>query len=162
MKAFKYIYEHHMDDADLFMKADEDTSVNLENLRYFLSGQNKNQPVYFCQHFKALVQQGVFSSGACYQLSKESPRRFGTQRSKASVCRQDGGAEDVEMEECMENLGAKVGNSTDKLGRSRFHFFDPETHLKGNYGDWYYKYDTNGTKKEPCHCNSSLQIFLLI
>ncbi|XP_052247839.1 glycoprotein-N-acetylgalactosamine 3-beta-galactosyltransferase 1-like isoform X2 [Dreissena polymorpha] len=147
MKAFKYIYEHHMDDADWFMKADDDTYVILENLRYFLSSQNTNEPIYFGHHFKTIVKQGYFSGGAGYVLSKESMRRFGAHGSNETVCRQDGGAEDAEFGKCMENLGVKVGNSTDKLGRSRFHCFDPDTHLMGGYPDWYYQYDAHGAKK---------------
>ncbi|XP_052285134.1 glycoprotein-N-acetylgalactosamine 3-beta-galactosyltransferase 1-like [Dreissena polymorpha] len=147
MKAFKYIYDHHMDDADWFMKADDDTYVILENLRYFLSGKNTNEPIYFGQHFTTLVKQGWFSGGAGYVLSKESLRRFGTQGSNVSVCRQEHGPEDVDVGKCMESLGVKVGKSTDKLGRNRFHCFAPETHLKGGYDDWYYKLDTNGAKK---------------
>ena len=63
------------------------------------------------------------------------------------LCRQDGGAEDAELGKCMEKLGVKTANTTDKLGRSRFHCFDPATHLFGGYPDWYYKYDANGARK---------------
>ncbi|KAH3777467.1 hypothetical protein DPMN_178914 [Dreissena polymorpha] len=147
IKAFKYIYEHHIDDADWFMKADDDTYVILENLRYFLSGQNSNEPIFFGHHFKTIVKQGYFSGGAGYVLSKEALRRFGAKGNDETICRQDGGAEDAEFGKCMETLGVKVGNSTDKLGRNRFHCFDPDTHLMGGYPDWYYQYDANGAKK---------------
>ncbi|XP_060592471.1 glycoprotein-N-acetylgalactosamine 3-beta-galactosyltransferase 1-like isoform X2 [Ruditapes philippinarum] len=147
MKAFRFIFENHFDEADWFMKADDDTYVILENLRYFLSSQNKDDPIYFGHHFKTIVKQGYFSGGAGYVLSKEAMRRFGARGNDSKLCRQDGGAEDAEFGKCMQNLGVKVGNSTDKLGRSRFHCFDPETHLRGGYPDWYYKYDAHGAKK---------------
>lgn len=147
MKAFRYVYDNHFDEADWFMKADDDTYVILENLRYFLSSQNKDDPIYFGHHFKTIVKQGYFSGGAGYVLSKEALRRFGERGNDSKVCRQDGGAEDAEFGRCMENLGVKVGNSTDKLGRSRFHCFDLETHLMGGYPDWYYQYDAHGAQK---------------
>ncbi|XP_052796601.1 glycoprotein-N-acetylgalactosamine 3-beta-galactosyltransferase 1-like isoform X2 [Mya arenaria] len=146
MKAFQYVFDHHFDDADWFMKADDDTYTILENLRYFLSGQNKDSPIYFGHHFKTIVKQGYFSGGAGYVISKEALRRFGAKGKQASLCRQDGGSEDAEFGKCMQNLGVKVGNSTDRFGRSRFHCFSPATHLMGGYPNWYYKYDSRGGK----------------
>ena len=43
--------------------------------------------------------------------------------------------------------GVRTGDSRDALGRSRFHCFNPETHLHGGYPDWYYQYDKYGAKK---------------
>ncbi|WAR15513.1 C1GLT-like protein [Mya arenaria] len=146
MKAFKYMFDHHFDDADWFMKADDDTYTILENLRYFLSGQIKDSPTYFGHHFKAKVKQGYFSGGAGYIISKEALRRIGDHGTNASLCRQDGGAEDVEFGNCMQNLGVKAGNSTDRFGRSRFHCFDPATHLMGGYPKWYYTFDAHGAQ----------------
>jgi glycoprotein-N-acetylgalactosamine 3-beta-galactosyltransferase len=147
MKAFRYIFEKHFNEADWFMKSDDDTYVILENLRYFLSSQNNDDPIYFGHHFKTIVKQGYLSGGAGYVLSKEAMRRFGARGNDSNICRQDGGFEDVEFGKCMQNLGVKVGNSTDKLGRSRFHCFGPETHLLGRYSDWYYMNDANGARK---------------
>ena len=147
MQAFRYIYDHHMDDADWFMKADDDTYVIIENLRYFLSGVSTDDPVYFGHHFKTIVKQGYFSGGAGFVLSKEAMRRFGTKGGDPTVCRQDGSFEDAAFGKCMENLGVKVGNSTDSLGRSRFHCFTPEMHLDGQFPGCYLRYDAHGAKK---------------
>ena len=147
MLAFRYVYENYYDKADWFMKADDDTYVIVENLRYFLSGENTNDPVYFGHHFKTIVKQGYFSGGAGYILSKEALRRVGEKGKNSSFCRQDGGSEDAEFGKCMQRLDVKVGNSTDALGRSRFHCFTLETHLFGGYPKWYYKYDAHGGRK---------------
>lgn len=147
MQAFKYVHDNFFDEADWFMKADDDTYFIMENLRYFLSSQDKMEPVYFGHHFKTIVRQGYYSGGAGYILSKETLRRLATTGQDPKFCRQDGGAEDAELGKCMQNLGVRTANSTDALGRSRFHCFDPETHLMGGYPNWYYKYDANGAKK---------------
>ena len=147
MSSFRYVYEHYYDQADWFLKADDDTYVIVENLRHFLSEQNSSEPVYFGHHFKAFPTQGYMSGGAGYCLSKEALRRFGQNSRKGSNCRRDGGDEDVEIGKCMTNLGVRAGRSTDSLGRSRFHCFKPEDHLLGKYPRWYYRWDDHGGKK---------------
>lgn len=144
-KAFKYIFDHHFDEADWILKSDDDTYVIVENLRYFLSGEDPSEPIYFGHHFKTIVKQGYFSGGAGYVLSKEALRRLATNTSV--VCKQDGGAEDAEIGKCMQNLGVKTGNSTDAFGRSRFHCFGYQAHLLGEFPDWYHKYDSAGGRK---------------
>ena len=150
MLAFRYVYENYFDKADWFLKADDDTYVIVENLRHFLSGENTDEPVFFGHQFKVIVKpQGYFSGGAGYILSKEALRRFAGKGDNETLCRQDGGAEDVSFGRCMQNLGIKAGNSTDILGRSRFHCFGLETHLHGGYPKWYYNYDGRGAIKGP-------------
>jgi len=146
-QAFQYIHDHHLDEADWFLKADDDTYVVMENLRFLLQSYNTSQPIYFGCKFKPYVKQGYMSGGAGYALSKEAVRRFATRgitRRGGSLCRSDGGgAEDVEMGKCMENLGVVAGDSRDSLGRGRFFPFIPEHHLiPGHMPDnfWYKKY----------------------
>merc|ERR1719481_1925437 len=76
MQAFQYIYRHHLGDADWFLKADDDTYIIVENIRYMLMDKNASQPVYFGHKFKPYVDQGYFSGGAGYVMSKESLKRF--------------------------------------------------------------------------------------
>ncbi|ELU14126.1 hypothetical protein CAPTEDRAFT_4255 [Capitella teleta] len=145
MAAFDYIYKHYYDQADWFLKADDDTYVIVENLRYLLSAHKPTEPVYFGHHFKVIVRQGYFSGGGGYAVSKEALRRFG-ERSK-DFCAADQGAEDVEWGRCMEKLQVKTGDSRDTLGRSRFHCFDAATFIHGGYPDWYRQYDKYGAKQ---------------
>lgn len=61
--AFNYSYQHYIDQADWFLKADDDTYVIVENLRYFLNSKNPNEPIYFGCKFKPYVKQGYMSGG---------------------------------------------------------------------------------------------------
>ena len=146
--AFQYIYDHHFDDADWFLKADDDTYVIIENLRHLLQDHDPVTPVYFGRRFKAYVPQGYMSGGAGYVLSKEALRRFvKTSLKDKTRCPEmsgPGAAEDVELGHCLQAVGVSVGDSRDSLGRETFHPFQPEDHLipgavpKDN---WYWSYN---------------------
>ncbi len=49
--ALIYAYEKHLNDYDFFMKADDDTYVIVENLRFLLSKQDPNQPILMGRRF---------------------------------------------------------------------------------------------------------------
>lgn len=127
--AFDYVARHHLRDHDWFLKADDDTYVVVENLRYFLRDKNASQAVYYGCRFKPYVKQGYMSGGAGYVLSREALRRLARRRPQDG-CRADaGGAEDVEMGRCLQRLGVAAGDSRDAAGRGRFFPLVPESHL---------------------------------
>ena len=132
-KAFQYVYINHFQDYDWFLKADDDTYMIVENLRYLLKDFDTNKPVFFGhpQAIKKYPKLVYFSGGAGYVLSKEALKRLvETGLKDPKLCSQEaGGAEDVEMGKCMENLGVEAGDSRDPEGRKRFFPFVPEDHL---------------------------------
>ena len=144
-KAFQNVYKNHYQDYDWFLKADDDTYMIVENLRYLLKDFDTNQPIFFGRKFKPFLKQGYFSGGAGYVLSKEALKRFVLNGvDDPEMCRQDaGGSEDVEMGKCMEKLGVKAGDSRDPEGRKRFFPFVPEHHLIPGHipkDSWYWQY----------------------
>lgn len=138
-RAFQYIYQHYRNDADWFLKADDDTYVILENLRYFLYAYSTNDPIYFGYKIKQAnaLKRGYFSGGAGYVLSQNALHRFSdammhrTNTASTPNCRidTDKGVEDLEMGKCMEALGVLAGDTRDEQKRGRFFYNTPEAHL---------------------------------
>lgn len=129
--AFNYVYTHHMGDADWFLKADDDTYVVVENLRYLLKDKTPHAPVYFGRRFKGYADQGYMSGGAGYVLSRAALRKFATVLiQNSSLCPEYfPGVEDVLMGMCLEKCGVKAMNTRDAVGRQRFHPLSPWDHL---------------------------------
>lgn len=110
-----------------------------------LQTHDPEEPIYFGCRFKPYVKQGYMSGGAGYILSREAVKRLVKEGlPDCKKCRQDdGGAEDVEMGKCLENVGVKAGDARDSLGRGRFFPFVPEHHLIPGHvpkDSWYWQY----------------------
>lgn len=151
-RAFQFVYEKYRNDADWFLKADDDTYVILENLRYFLYAYSTTDPIYFGYKMKRSdsLKQGYFSGGAGYVLSQNALHRFADALNhqlsfeKNSNCRidSDAGVEDLELGKCMESLGVFAGDTRDLMKRGRFFVNAPEAHLipgKIDMTNWYWQ-----------------------
>lgn len=149
MQAFDYVYQHYLEKADFFMKADDDTYVIMENLRYFLSHQDPNQPFVTGRHFKKWVKQGYPSGGAGYVLSRAALERLANRTRKPPECKEDGSNEDVEIGRCLEKLGVPFLNSSDSTGGSRFHAFTPLQHVVGGLARGYQNWDAYPVRVGP-------------
>ena len=76
-KSFQYVWEHHREDADWFMKADDDTYVVVENLKAMLKDVDPKAPVFYGARYDWQgFKDGYMSGGSGYVLSKEALRRF--------------------------------------------------------------------------------------
>ncbi|XP_066519632.1 glycoprotein-N-acetylgalactosamine 3-beta-galactosyltransferase 1-B [Hoplias malabaricus] len=158
IRAFHYALEKHGDDADWFLKADDDTYVVVDNLRWVLSNHSPDEPVYFGRRFKPYTKQGYMSGGAGYVLSKEALKRF-VEGFRTKVCTHTSSVEDLALGQCMEKMGVLAGDSRDTLHRETFHPFVPEQHLTGKFPKsfWYWNYCYYPIVEGP-HCCSDLAV----
>ncbi|CAD7002484.1 unnamed protein product [Ceratitis capitata] len=148
--AFKYVYEHHADEADWFLKADDDSYFIMENLRSFLYQYSADAAVYFGCKFHPFVKQGYMSGGAGYVLSRAALRRFAevSASNTSAACTQNQLSEDKEMGICLQNAGVVAGDARDAEGAERFHPLAPIHLIPVDTSEWYplylfYKRDKN-------------------
>ena len=138
--AWKYLYEHHINDADYFIKADDDTFVVVENLRYLGSQHDPNGLHYWGRRFKPLGDYN--SGGAGYVLSRGALTKVGPILDDPKLCPYKSSAEDVQIAVCLRSVGVTPGDSRDGI-RERFHPFVPEHHLipgRVPKDNWYWQY----------------------
>lgn len=62
--ALKYAWDHHKDEFDWIMKADDDTYVIVENLKKFLSNYSSADPIFFGCQFRSKEIPSWTSGGA--------------------------------------------------------------------------------------------------
>ena len=69
MKSFEMAYRKYSKEYNWFLKADDDTYIIVENLRYLLSTHSADEPVYFGHHFQFQVDQGSYCNIGCHPKS---------------------------------------------------------------------------------------------
>ncbi|CRL06198.1 CLUMA_CG018901, isoform A [Clunio marinus] len=155
-QGLQQVYENYGNDYDWFLKADDDTWIFMENLRFFLYSYSPEMPIYFGCKLKPYVDQG-YMSGSGYVLSREAVRRFNEDALPDDYKCWNGteGNEDVEIGKCLANVGVLAGDSRDDLNRSRFLPFPPEGLLRDLYGETWLDNATFYEIKKGIECCSS-------
>ncbi|KAK4317482.1 hypothetical protein Pmani_011481 [Petrolisthes manimaculis] len=158
----------HYPGYDWYLKADDDTFVIVENLRYFLKAIDPGKPVYYGVKFKHHVKQGYMSGGGGYVLSSEALRKFVTDAltlTDQTHCATNDtrGAEDLLLGECLESVGVSAGDSLDEMGRSRFFSHSPLSLFYKqpliNRFHWYWRYLWHKHGVGPDCCSQHLVSF---
>ena len=60
----------------IYVQADDDTFVVVENLRYMVRNYDPSGPIWFGCKYRPYVENGYMSGGAGYVLSREALDRF--------------------------------------------------------------------------------------
>ena len=157
--ALLYIYEHHVRDYDWFLKADDDTYVIMENLRYFL--RRRQSKISFYYGYIARTPDRFYpSGGAGYVLSQEAVKQFGEQilvkPERRALCRTDE-AEDINLAYCLARIGIYVTNARDDQQLETFHPMTFEQHFLGKFTRWIEK-NAQFTQEKGERCCSPLTI----
>ncbi|CAG9102000.1 unnamed protein product [Plutella xylostella] len=121
-EAFMYVYKHHYNDADWFLKAEDDTYNSSEPL-YF--GQRMRQPdtPQVTNIYRFI---GLHECGAGYVLSKKALQKFALEAYPSpDLCNQQPlGLETWKWASlldryCLSNVGVRAMDSRDSYGRGR-------------------------------------------
>ena len=142
----KHLYNKY-NDYDWYLKADDDTFIFVDNLRYFVADKNASSPVTYGYDFKVIVEGGYHSGGGGYLLSNEALSRIGSKLNEDYTFCPNTGTEDVDVAKCFRKLGVYPNKSLDEEGKERFHPLSITGHYYGEFPDWLYQYASNPVQK---------------
>ncbi|XP_045182180.1 glycoprotein-N-acetylgalactosamine 3-beta-galactosyltransferase 1-like [Mercenaria mercenaria] len=150
--ALNFIYENEIEAFDWLLKADDDTYVIMENLRFLLKRRDSKKPAYLGFHFNKFVLSGFMSGGAGYVISNSALRQlveFGFNQEKCPVVPNEEdpeNGEDVEIGRCLNISGVPALSSLDEAGRERFHPYPVQRHLLGSIPEFVFEWAKNPHK----------------
>ena len=139
-EAILYLAQY-IDKHNWFFLVEEDTYVIVENLAYYLSIFNFNEPYYFGH---ALQGWGAAYNGAGpgTALSKGSMRKLFNHLSKGHWPPSSANGE-TSLGRCLLDVGVVTMDTRDELGRERFLMFQPETLLIPGNLPWTSSFSTS-------------------
>ncbi|XP_030377835.1 glycoprotein-N-acetylgalactosamine 3-beta-galactosyltransferase 1-like [Scaptodrosophila lebanonensis] len=123
--AFKYIYENYKNDADWFLKVDDNTYAVMENLRHMLHPYAPESPISFISKSANVTSRDTPVS---YVLSREALRRFvEIGMPSRNLCTKNPNApEAMAIYICLSNVGVQQGDTRDSNGFDRMLLIDRE------------------------------------
>ncbi|XP_061183133.1 glycoprotein-N-acetylgalactosamine 3-beta-galactosyltransferase 1-B-like [Saccostrea echinata] len=159
--AFKVSYDKYLNDYDWFLKADDDTYLVIENLRYVLSHHDPNDPGYLGYHFQKFMYQGYASGGAGYVISRKGLKQLVEKgfNMEEERCKTDGEIEDKFIGQCLEASGVPVLSSVDKFERQTFHTDKIWQHVWGTFPKYLVAYSRDPVKDGSNCCSQFLISF---
>ncbi|XP_052762456.1 glycoprotein-N-acetylgalactosamine 3-beta-galactosyltransferase 1-like [Mya arenaria] len=158
-EVYKRVYERYMNDFDYILKADDDTYVIVENLKYLLWHHDAQKAGYLGFHFNKFVKSGYMSGGAGYVISNRGLRQMVEEGFNKGLCKivkreeDQENSEDIETGRCLEAAGVPVWSSLDAEGRETFHPYTLERHLAGDLPGYLYSWAKHPIQKGKECCS---------
>ncbi|KAK6172456.1 hypothetical protein SNE40_016101 [Patella caerulea] len=141
--AFQYLHDHYLNEYDWFVKADDDTYMIVENLKFLVSHYKGQEPAYIGSHLKMFAPNGYMAGGCGYALNREALKKLIKGYQKPGLCRLTGGAEDLETGRCLAKMGVPIISSVDKYDKETFQAGELDEYRKGNLPGWIQQYVRN-------------------
>ncbi|XP_013115380.2 glycoprotein-N-acetylgalactosamine 3-beta-galactosyltransferase 1 [Stomoxys calcitrans] len=137
--ALKYIYDHHLNDADWFLKAEDDTYVIMENLRWMLHSYSPDIPIYFGCKIRRHVEPDYIVGGSGLVLSKSALKKFIDEAYENCLEAYDLLQIDQDriLSNCLRNIDVIAGDSRDEHGQERFIPMPPRYVIPTFNMSWY-------------------------
>eukprot|EP00041_Stephanoeca_diplocostata_P021214 m.489409 g.489409 ORF g.489409 m.489409 type:complete len:679 (-) comp21767_c0_seq1:154-2190(-) len=146
--AWMYVYKHYRDQADWFVKADDDTYVEMDHMRQFLQRYNPTEQLYFGRQFlpQGDINRSYYSGGSGIVFSRGTLVRLGSSVgdnvTHAVWATPFNGPEDGQTSKTLRNLGIQTQRVTDSTGGELFMPMGAgfeQNQQKRNEGLWFYQ-----------------------
>lgn len=156
--AWLHVYQHYINKADWFVKADDDTYVSMDNLRRYLLRFDANKPWQLGRLFQKGKNTRYFSGGSGIVLSRGALKILGDAMTSFQDPKWAGqingtGPEDLLTSLTLEGLGIGAQECVDDDGRQLFlpmgidyEYFAP----KRDESSWFYKYSKTVAAGPAC------------
>ena len=153
-KMWRYLGQEKLDEADWFLKIDDDTFFSAINFKGFVRYLNPEQPYYLGHTLMHLWKSRniVFNAGSCYALSRASlrvltpvfsssrflrPKRVDSRAVSLCIHRR-GQFEDPSLGACLHMFGIEPLDTTTAQHRDRFSPLNEVGMFTLRKGDWWY------------------------
>lgn len=147
-EVLQYLYLNELENFDWFLKADDDTYVIMENLRYFLDGLDASKPAYLGYQLEPTwFDSPYMSGGAGYVFNRAGLKLLIESGIQAKgTCQEKGSFEDLEVGRCAVKSGVTIHSSMDKFERETFHPDHINDYIPGPPPEWLFYYSRNKPK----------------
>lgn len=158
-EVLQFLYLTELNNFDWFLKADDDTYMIMENLRYLLKGLDSRKPAYLGYQLEPTWFDAPYMSGGAGYVFNKAGLKLLVEKGiqNKGTCREKGSFEDLEVGRCAVKSGVTIYSSIDNFERETFHPDRIQDYIPGPPPQWLYYYSRN-KPKGGSECCSQLSV----